>query len=309
MKRTLLSWIFLAGGLSLLGQETFTISGTIREKNTGETIIGASVRAGSAGTFSNDYGFYSLSLPRGNYQLIISAVGRLPKEESVSLEANLTLNIALEEEPKVLDNITITGSPGSRSLSNPQMGIEKLSTKEIKNIPVLLGERDVLKTVQLLPGIKSTGDGNSGFYVRGGAADQNLILLDEATVYNASHLLGFFSTFNSDAIKDITVYKGGMPAQYGGRLSSVLDIKMNDGNNQDYHVSGGIGLISTKLNVEGPVQKDKSSFLVTGRRTYADMFLKLAKDSSLRNNTLYFYDLNAKLNYNIGDKDRVFLSG
>lgn len=309
MRRTLLIWIFLAGGLSLFGQETFTISGTIREKNTGETIIGASVRAGSTGTFSNDYGFYSLSLPRGNYQLIISAVGRLPKEESVSLEANLTLNIALEEGPKVLDNITITGSPGSRSLSNPQMGIEKLSTKEIKNIPVLLGERDVLKTVQLLPGIKSAGDGNSGFYVRGGAADQNLILLDEATVYNASHLLGFFSTFNSDAIKDITVYKGGMPAQYGGRLSSVLDIKMNDGNNQDYHVSGGIGLISTKLNVEGPVQKDESSFLVTGRRTYADMFLKLAKDSSLRNNTLYFYDLNAKLNYNIGDKDRVFLSG
>lgn len=189
------------------------------------------------------------------------------------------------------------------------MGVERLSTREIKNIPVLLGERDILKTIQLLPGIKSAGDGNSGFYVRGGAIDQNLILLDEAPVYNASHLLGFFSTFNSDAIKDMTVYKGGMPAQYGGRLSSVLDIKMNDGNNQDYNVSGGVGLISAKLNVEGPIQKDRSSFLVTGRRTYADMFLKLSKDSAVNNNTLYFYDLNAKLNYQLGERDRLFLSG
>ena len=229
--------------------------------------------------------------------------------QSIELGKDITLNIALEEEPKMLDNITITATSKNRSLGSPQMGIERLSTKEIRNIPVLLGERDVLKTVQLLPGIKAAGEGNSGFFVRGGAADQNLILLDEATVYNASHLLGFFSTFNSDAIKDVTVYKGGMPAQYGGRLSSVLDIKMNDGNNQDYNVSGGIGLISAKLNVEGPIQKDKSSFLITGRRTYADMFLKLSNDSALKNNTLYFYDLNAKLNYNIGDKDRLYLSG
>lgn len=189
------------------------------------------------------------------------------------------------------------------------MGIERLTVQEIKNIPVLLGERDILKTIQLLPGIKSAGEGSSGFFVRGGAADQNLILLDEAPVYNASHLLGFFSTFNADAIKDMTVYKGGMPAEYGGRLSSVLDIKMNDGNNQDYAASGSIGLISTKLNVEGPIQKGKSSFLVTGRRTYADLFLKLSSDSTINNNTLYFYDLNAKLNYSIGEKDRIYLSG
>lgn len=290
-------------------QEQFTISGTVRVKRTGETVIGASIRVGDAGSFSNDYGFYSVSLSPGNYTVIISAVGMQPYVQQVTLEKHITLNIALEEEAKTMDNITVTATSKTRNISSPQMGIERLSTKEIKNIPVLLGERDVLKTVQLLPGIKPAGEGNSGFFVRGGAADQNLILLDEATVYNASHLLGFFSTFNSDAIKDITVYKGGMPAQYGGRLSSVLDIKMNDGNNQDYSVSGGVGLISAKLNVEGPIQKDRSSFLITGRRTYADMFLKLAKDTSLRNNTLYFYDLNAKLNYAIGDKDRLYLSG
>lgn len=290
-------------------QDKFTISGSIKSKKTGETIIGASIRSGNTGATSNEYGFFSLTLPAGNHAIEVSAIGMAFYTQDVLLNKNITLNVSLEDEAKTLGNITITGSAKSRSLSSPQMGIERLTTKEIKNIPVLLGERDVLKTVQLLPGIKSAGDGNSGFFVRGGAADQNLILLDEATVYNASHLLGFFSTFNSDAIKDVTVYKGGMPAQYGGRLSSVLDIKMNDGNNQDYNVSGGIGLISAKLNVEGPVQKDKSSFLITARRTYADMFLKLSKDSTLNRNTLYFYDLNAKLNYNFGDKDRLYVSG
>ncbi len=309
MNKLLLLIIAVLTGIQAYSQEKFTVSGTVRVKKTGETVIGASIRAGDAGTFSNDYGFYSISLPAGKYTIVISTVGMLAYSRDITLDKHITLNVALEEESQTLDNITITATAKTRSLSSPQMGIERLSTKEIKNIPVLLGERDVLKTVQLLPGIKAAGEGNSGFFVRGGAADQNLILLDEATVYNASHLLGFFSTFNSDAIKDVTVYKGGMPAQYGGRLSSVLDIKMNDGNNQDYNVSGGIGLISAKLNVEGPVQKDRSSFLITGRRTYADMFLKLSDDSSLKNNTLYFYDLNAKLNYNIGNKDRLYLSG
>ncbi|HRN57445.1 MAG TPA: TonB-dependent receptor, partial [Agriterribacter sp.] len=309
MNRLLLMIAAVLTGIQAYGQEQYTVSGTVRVKKTGETVIGASVRVGDAGTFSNDYGFYSISLPAGKYTMFISAVGMLTYSRDIILDKHVTLNATLEDEPQTLDNITITATSKTRSLSSPQMGIERLSTKEIKHIPVLLGERDVLKTVQLLPGIKAAGEGNSGFFVRGGAADQNLILLDEATVYNASHLLGFFSTFNSDAIKDVTVYKGGMPAQYGGRLSSVLDIKMNDGNNQDYNVSGGIGLISAKLNVEGPIQKDRSSFLITGRRTYADMFLKLSNDSSLRNNTLYFYDLNAKLNYNIGDKDRLYLSG
>ena len=189
------------------------------------------------------------------------------------------------------------------------MSVERINIQEIRNVPVLFGERDVLKTIQLLPGVKSAGDGNSGFYVRGGGADQNLILLDEAPVYNASHLLGFFSTFNSDAIKNVTLYKGAMPPQYGGRLSSVVDIKMNDGNNQDFGVSGGIGLIASRLNVEGPLQKDKSSFLVSARRTYADVFLKLFGDSSMKKTQLYFYDLNAKTNFILGEKDRLFLSG
>jgi hypothetical protein len=287
----------------------FTISGTIKSKSNGETLIGASIRTANTGTISNEYGFYSLTLENGNYTIEFSAISLQTKIEEIVLDKDIKLNIFLEDEVKNLEGVVVSAQSKGRSISSPQMGVEKLSTKEIKNIPVLFGERDILKTIQLLPGIKSAGEGNSGFFVRGGAGDQNLILLDEAPVYNASHLLGFFSTFNSDAVKDMTIYKGGMPAQYGGRLSSVLDIKMNDGNNQDYNVSGGIGLISTKLNIEGPIQKDRSSFLVTGRRTYADIFLKLSKDSSINQNILYFYDLNAKLNYQLSDKDRLYLSG
>ncbi|WP_290795858.1 TonB-dependent receptor [Flavihumibacter sp. UBA7668] len=290
-------------------QESFTISGTIRSKAKGETLIGVTIFTNAGATSSNEYGFFSLTLPAGQYELTCSAVGYTSNTTTVKLDKNRQLTILLEDASNSLETVVVTARSNSRSISNPQMGVEKLSTSEIRNIPVLLGERDILKTLQLLPGVKSAGEGNSGFYVRGGAGDQNLILLDEAPVYNASHLLGFFSTFNSDAIKDMTLYKGGMPAQYGGRLSSVLDIKMNDGNNQDYNVSGGIGLISTKLNVEGPIQKNKSSFLLTGRRTYADLFLKLSNDSSINSNTLYFYDLNAKLNYQLGKKDRLYLSG
>lgn len=306
---------FLAGiimtfcAIISFAQQRYTVSGTIRSKAKGETLIGATIGAANAGTSSNAYGFYSLNLPAGQHSIDVSIVGFQAKSISINVSRDTLLNIFLEDEAAGLEEVTVTAQSNRRSLSNPQMGLEKLSTREIKNVPVLMGERDVLKTIQLLPGIKSAGDGNSGFFVRGGAADQNLILLDEAPVYNASHLLGFFSTFNSDAIKDVAVYKGGMPAQYGGRLSSVLDIKMNDGNNQDYNVSGGIGLIASRLNIEGPVQKDRSSFLLSGRRTYADLFTKLSKDSVARDNTLYFYDLNAKLNYELGSKDRLYLSG
>ncbi|MCM5528775.1 TonB-dependent receptor [Parasegetibacter sp. NRK P23] len=311
MKKILPFFILLFTISIAHAQKKFSVSGTIRSEAKGETIIGASIRinGASAGATSNEYGFYSILLPEGNYELIVSAVGMVEKKINVALNSPVTLNIELETAPTALDEVVVRASSTRRSLKQPQMGMERINTQEIRNIPVLLGERDALKVLQLLPGIKSAGDGNSGFYVRGGAADQNLILLDEATVYNASHLLGFFSTFNSDAIKDVTVYKGGMPAQYGGRLSSVLDIKMNDGNNKDYSVSGGVGLISAKLNVEGPIQKDKSSFLLSGRRTYVDMFLKLSPDSTINNNTLYFYDLNAKMNYTLGKKDRLFLSG
>ncbi|MCF6407064.1 TonB-dependent receptor [Chitinophaga filiformis] len=307
--KLLLIAVMLTAGKAM-AQQKHTISGTIKSKAKGETLIGATVRvSGGGGTTTNEYGFYSITLTDGKHRLEFSSMGLQAFQSEFVLRKDTVINISLEDESVSLGAVTITGTSTKRSLSTPQMGLEKLTTKEMKNVPVLLGERDAIKVIQLLPGIKSAGDGNAGMYVRGGAADQNLILLDEAPVYNASHLLGFFSTFNSDAIKDIAVYKGGMPAQYGGRLSSVLDIKMNDGNNQDFGVSGGIGLISAKLNVEGPIQKDKSSFLVTGRRTYADMFLKLSSDSSLNNNTLYFYDINAKLNYELGDKDKLYLSG
>jgi outer membrane cobalamin receptor len=218
------------------------------------------------------------------------------------------LDLTLVPENSI-DEIVVTAEKRNDNVVNAQMGVAKVNLSEIRNIPVIFGERDVLKTLQLLPGIKSAGEGNSGFYVRGGSADQNLILLDEAPVYNASHLLGFFSTFNSDAIKDVSVFKGGMPAQYGGRLSSVLDIRMNDGNKKEFTAEGGIGLISSRLKVEGPIVKDKSSFMISGRRTYADAFLALAKDTSIRNNTLYFYDLNAKVNYQLDKRNTIFLSG
>lgn len=295
--------------------DKYTVSGTIRAEKTGETIIGATIRAGSTvssfftAVVSNEYGFYSLTLPRGAYHLEISTVGMATVARDVQLDSNIVLDVAMTAAAADLQEVTVRATTTGRSLKSPQMGMERMTMSEIKNIPVIFGEKDVLKTIQLLPGIKSAGDGNAGFYVRGGGSDQNLILLDEATVYNPSHLLGFFSTFNSDAIKNIVVYKGGMPAQYGGRLSSVVDVKMNEGNNQDYSASGGIGLISSRLNVEGPIQKDRSSFLISGRRTYADLFLRLSSDSTINKSRLYFYDLNAKMNFKLSGKDRLYLSG
>jgi hypothetical protein len=288
----------------------FSLHGTIKSQKTGEIIIGASVSVTehSIGTVSNDYGFYSLTLPTGDYALEISAIGMKSQQVKISLDKDIKLDISLEEGVTNLQEVTVRASTTGRSLKNPQMSVEKINVQEVRTIPVIFGEKDILKTIQLLPGIKSASEGSSGFYARGGSTDQNLILLDEAPVYNASHLLGFFSTFNSDAIKNVTLYKGTMPAQYGGRLSSVVDIKMNDGNNQDFGVSGGIGLIASRVNIEGPLQKNKSSFLISARRTYADMFLKLG-DSSLKKTKLYFYDLNTKMNFILGEKDKIFLSG
>ena len=293
-----------------IGQKNYTISGIIKSKNNGEYIIGASVKVLNTnyGTSSNEYGFYSISLVPNSYQIVYSALGKKPDTLTITLESNVEKNISFLEADNELTNVTVTSSKTfGRSITGSQMGIEKLSVQEAKNIPVIFGEKDLLKTIQLLPGIKSAGEGNSGIFVRGGSTDQNQIILDEANIYNAGHLFGFFSTFNSDAIKDIAVYKGGMPAQYGGRLSSVLDVRMNEGNNQNTSVSGSLGLISAKLNVEGPIQKNKSSFLITGRRTYADIFLKL--DEKNKNNQLHFYDFNVKLNYELGKKDKLFLSG
>jgi hypothetical protein len=309
--------VYLLGLLLMLtsvafGQSKYTISGTIKDKKSGESMIGVTVRIKelkATGTTTNEFGFYSLTIPEGTYTVIYNYVGYKPQSKNINLSKNTKVDMSFDDNSQDLNEVVVRSTREDENIKNPQAGVEKLDIKEINKLPVLMGERDVLKTIQLVPGIKSAGEGNTGFYVRGGAADQNLILLDDAPVYNASHLLGFFSTFNSDAIKDATIYKGGMPSQYGGRLSSVLDIRMNEGNNQDYHVSGGIGLISAKLNVEGPIQKDKSSFLITGRRTYADALLRLSGDDRFSNNTLYFYDLNAKANYIFSDKDRLYVSG
>lgn len=299
-------------GINVFAQNKYTVSGTVKDSKTGETIIGALVRiteVKGAGAASNEYGFYSLTVVEGDYTMSVTMPGYKTEKRNIALHANRQENFSLTDTTILSSEVVITGEKQDQNVTDPQMGAQKIDMKEANKLPVLFGEKDVLKTIQLLPGIKSGGDGGSGFYVRGGSADQNLILLDEAPVYNASHLLGFFSTFNSDAIKDVTVYKGNNPAQYGGRVASVLDVKMNDGNNRDYHVSGGIGLISSKLNVEGPIVKDKSSFLITGRRTYADLFLKLSPDTTISNNKLYFYDLNAKMNFTLNEKNRIFISG
>jgi hypothetical protein len=288
-----------------------TITGSVRSKSSGESIIRATVIVSgmNIGVTTNDYGFYSLTLPDGKYTLVISAVGRQSETIEIDLKGNIQVPTLLTEKGAELENVTVTATGRGRSLRSAQMGVEHITTKEISSVPILFGERDVLKTLQFLPGVKAAAEGNSGLNVRGGSTDQNLILLDEAPVYNAYHLLGFFSTFNSDAIKDVTLYKGGMPAQYGGRLSSVVDVRMNEGNNQQSHVTGGLGAISAKLNIEGPIQKDKSSFLFTARRTYFDLFTKLSKDSTKNKNSLYFYDLNAKLNFTLSNRDKLYISG
>jgi len=290
-------------------QSTVVVSGSVRDKQTGESLIKAVVRIQefpNAGIISNEYGFYSLTLPKGNYSVVVSQVGYETLVQKIKLDSSQTINFSLQTK-NVLKEVVVESSRKNDNLTKAQMGTETINMAAISKVPVIFGEKDLLKTIQLLPGVKSAGEGNSGFFVRGGGADQNLILLDEAPVYNATHLLGFFSTFNSDAIKDATIIKGNSASQYGGRLSSVLDVKMKEGNNQDYVVNGGIGLISSKVSVEGPLQKNKSSFILSGRRTYADMFLKATE--KFKDNILYFYDLNAKANYQIDAKNKIYVSG
>jgi len=295
--------------LPLMAQQNVVLSGTVRDKKTGESLIKAVIRIQelpNAGIISNEYGFYSLSLPKGNYVAVVSQVGYETLVQKIKLDSSVSIDFKLETKNQ-LREVVVESSRKNDNLTKAQMGTETINMSAISKVPVIFGEKDLLKTIQLLPGVKSAGEGNSGFFVRGGGADQNLILLDEAPVYNATHLLGFFSTFNSDAIKDATIIKGNSSSQYGGRLSSVLDVKMKEGNNQDYTVNGGIGLISSKVSIEGPLQKNKSSFILSGRRTYADMFLKATE--KFKDNILYFYDLNAKANYQINAKNKVYISG
>jgi hypothetical protein len=307
--------VFLLGIFSpflLSAQVRHTVSGTIRDQSSGETLIGASVAILNhprSTVQSNSYGFYSLNAAAGKYTIVVSFAGYRNDTLEVSLDKDVVMAVNLSPAEAEMQEVVVSANRNNANVTKPLMGVQKLSVNEIKDVPVIFGEKDILKTIQLLPGVQSGGDGSSGFYVRGGSVDQNLILLDEATVYNPTHLLGFFSTFNSDAIKDVTLYKGAIPAEYGGRLASVLDVRMDDGNVKDYGVSGGLGLISSRLNVQGPIEKDDGSFIVSARRTYADLFLKLSKDTNTNRSSLYFYDINAKANYKLGDKDHIFLSG
>lgn len=290
--------------------QTYTVSGRVRDASNGETLLGATVLVKSGGgTVTNEYGFYSISLEAGNYTLIYKYLGYDDIEETIVLDGNKTINVELGVKANVIGPAVISAKALERKVENKKISVVKMETAKIKEIPVIFGEVDILKTITLLPGIQSAGEGNSGFNVRGGSQDQNLILLDEATVYNASHLLGFFSVFNGDAVKDLEVYKGGIPAKYGGRLSSIVDIKMRDGNAKKFSGIGGIGTISSRLTLEGPIVKDKSSFMIAGRRSYADLFLPLAPDESIQNSKLFFYDLNMKANYELSDRDRIYISG
>jgi len=292
--------------------QKYTISGQIRDAANGEDLPLANVLVKNlpgVGTNSNVYGFYSLTLEPGNYLLSYQYVGYEAIEREIVLDQNLKISIDLQEEMTTLDDVVISAEKENDNITLNEGSVSKVDMKEVRLISTLGGEPDITKVITLNPGIKAAGEGSGGFYVRGGGLDQNLILLDEAPVYNPSHLLGFFSVFNGDALKDATVYKGGMPAEYGGRTASVMDIRMKDGNNQKFGLAGGVGLLSARLTAEGPIVKDKGSFMISGRRTYADLFLKLSNDESLNNNQLFFYDLNLKSNYRINDKNRIFLSG
>ena len=290
--------------LSSFSQEKFTISGTVYDESSNETLIGVSIYFSetNSGTTTNEYGFYSITLPKGNYKIQVSSLGFTTINETINLSEKIIKNYKLTEEFESLDEIVIESNIERLNIRTPQMSVNKLTSKTIKQIPVVLGEADIIKSLILLPGVTSAGEGASGFNVRGGSADQNLILLDEAIVFNSSHLFGFFSVFNPDVIKDVKLYKGGIPARFGGRLSSVLDIYQKEGNSKDFNLTGGIGLVSSRLLVEGPIEKEKSSFLIGGRASYAHLFLPLFDND----NKAYFYDLNSKVNYRFNDRNNLF---
>ncbi len=288
-------------------QEKISLSGIISDKSTNETLIGVTViiEELKTGTTTNEYGFYSITLPKGEYTVRYTYIGFQDIVEKVNLTENIRKNISLKESDFQLDEIIVTENIEKPNIEKPEMSVNKISVNTIKKLPVILGETDILKSILTLPGVTNAGEGQSGFNVRGGAADQNLILLDEATIYNSSHLFGFFSVFNADAIKDLKLYKGGVPARFGGRVASVLDIYQKDGNSNSFHANGGIGLISSRILAEGPIVKDKGSFLVAGRSSYAHLFLKLTDNK----NSAYFYDLNTKLSYKLNDNNNLYLSG
>jgi len=292
-------------------QEQYTLSGYIKDSTNGETLIGATalVKEVGNGVSSNEYGFYSITLDPGAYTVVYEYLGFESQTLSIDLNSNVRKDLNLALESSVLDEVVVTSEAENKNVSEIEMSTNKLDIQTIKQMPTLLGEVEILRSIQLLPGVSSVGEGASGFNVRGGSIDQNLILLDEAPVYNSSHLFGFFSVFNPDAVKDVKLYKGGIPARYGGRLSSILDVRMKEGNNQKLAVNGGVGFIFSRLSVEAPIIKDKASFIIAGRRSYADILAKPFLDDDVDFSKLNFYDLTLKTNYKISDKDRIYLSG
>jgi len=307
-----LAFVFLFFAFSAAAQDKYVLSGYVKDAATGETLIGAAVAVADSaglGTVTNAYGFYSLEMPAGTHRLRFSYVGYAGEEATVTLNEARRLNVELAEESVELKEVVVKARPDDANVKSTEMGTVGLQMDNVKKLPALMGEVDVLKTIQLLPGVLSAGEGNAGFYVRGGGPDQNLVLLDEAVVYNPGHLLGFFSVFNADAIKNTTLIKGGMPAQYGGRLSSVVDIQMKEGNDREYAMEGGIGLVASRVTFEGPIVEERSSFIVSARRTYAlDLAQPFLDNTSFAGTNYYFYDLNAKANYRFSDEDRLYFS-
>lgn len=309
----LLFVISLPATNNISAQEKFTLKGYVKDSLNGETLIGASIviKDEARGVTTNQYGYFSLTLPQANYELIFSYVGYVPQIIDVDFDENISKDILLIPVSSTIKDVLVTAQKKLNNVKSTQMGQLDLSINTVKALPAFLGETDILKTLQLLPGVRNAGEGNAGFYVRGGGPDQNLILLDEAVVYNTGHLFGFFSVFNSDAIKNLTLIKGGMPPQYGGRLSSVIDIAMKEGNNNKTEVDAGIGLIASRFSMQGPIVKNKASYIISARRTYVDLLVKpfVSKSSSFYGSGYYFYDLNAKMNFQVSNNDHLYLSG
>jgi len=302
----------LCTSFSILAQTPeVTINGYIKDASNGETLIGATayIQELALGVTSNEYGFYSITVPAATYNVEFNYLGFVTQIKTLDIQSNLKLDIELQEEGKMIEEIVIVGEAKDDNVTNVEMSVSKLDVGTIKKMPSLLGEVEIIRSIQLLPGVTSVGEGATGFNVRGGTIDQNLILLDEAPVFNSSHLFGFFSVFNPDAVKDVKLYKGGIPARYGGRLSSILDVRMKEGNSKKLAVNGGIGTIFSRLAIEGPIVKDKSSFIIAGRRSYIDILAKPFLPEDNEDSGLNFYDLTLKTNYKIGEKDRLFLSG
>jgi hypothetical protein len=311
MKRALLFVLLLSYNALWAQNDQYSLSGYVRDAATGEELIGVNIVIPSmgTGTTTNSYGYYSISLPPGEYNFSVQYIGYESQEKSIVLDSDTKLNWELKENSTELQEVVVTSEKLDRNVSSVEMSVAQLDVKDVKKMPALLGEVDIIRSLTLLPGISTVGEASNGFNVRGGNTDQNLILLDEAPIYNSSHLFGFFSIFNADAVKDVKLYKGGIPSRYGGRLSSVVDVRQKDGNNREFSGTGGIGLLSSRLLLEGPIVKEKSAFMIAGRRSYADVFLFLSPDENISENTLYFYDFNAKLNYILGENDRLYLSG